>query len=291
MTRHLAKLSLTLLIAGSAMPSFALQASASASIANISFSVFDLDANDGIQPSFAFVVNAGPIAEAYYPSGSVASAVFPLVVASSTQVFAQIQANSTPSAGSMSSASVNATSLHADAVAAQPGDTRNATAVVSAGQNNGSFQTPIFSRLLLVLSPQTRLEMTFDASASTSLDCSAADQSSNSCSSSAFGYAQFNGAYSLATGQLLSFFGSGYAGATAAGNATQSFSGLQVWLSNTNPEAAIVSLYTSVAANTFLAQTAQVPEPFMWSLFCLGISTLGILRGCRPKSIDEATRS
>jgi hypothetical protein len=171
--------------------------------------------------------------------------------------------------------------MSASAVETVANSNRSGLASVTAGQNNGSFAVPVFSRLLLLLTPQTRLTVTADYAASANLDCGPADQASNQCSSSSFAYGETNGVYVFSTGLPAQSASSSVVSVQAIGSGSQTLNGASFWVSNPGSETVIISLIFNSAANAALGNVSAVPEANSAAMLVAG---LGILAICKRRS-------
>jgi MYXO-CTERM domain-containing protein len=254
----------------------AASASSSASIANVQFSLVDLDPGDGITAAYSFVTNAGVIAENFIPSGS--ALYVGGQVSATPDAFSPISQFSGTPGSSAASASIGLNGMSVSAVETVANSNQGALASVTAGQNNGSFAAPVFSRLLLLLTPQTRLTITADYAASANLDCSPAEQAANQCLSDSFAYGQTNGVYVFSTGLPTQFISSGPALVEASGNGSQTLNGASFWVSNPNSDTVIVSLNFNATAIAVLGNVSPIPEASSAAMLVAGLGLLAVGR-------------
>lgn len=246
----------------------------SASITNFSFSVTDLDLNDGIEGSYSFITNPGPSKEYYYPSGSVAEVGEPWAL--SNDAFANLSAKTGVAGQFGYSASISSSALTASAFESRNGGWGHAANWVSAGANNGTHDAPVLSRLLLVLTPHTKITFTGDFMASAQTDCSPADLLAYNCRAIAFAHAQFGGAYSLTDHHSVDWYGSSTVNAVSAvNNHSETKLGSAVWASNTNDDAVVMGFVAIAYADGQLMGIPAVPEPATAWMVGFGLVALG----------------
>lgn len=272
MNRRFVKAMLACALIAAVVPASAVSAGAKASMTNIRFEITDLDLNDGVDASYAFIPNSGSWMEGYLPTGSVADAGQPWTF--SPDPFATISDVSGDGMTWSYSAAIGPDSLTASAFETRPGAGGHGAATVMAGLNHGSFEAPILSRLLLVVTPHTQLTITADLAAEATTECSPADLAAYNCRAVAWSFVQFVGAYALGDSRVMDYSGGGVAGVSAVNNGSEYLTGAETWAANPNDESVVLSFQAYVYADSSLYGVTAVPEPATGSLAILGLGAV-----------------
>lgn len=268
MVQLLARTLLAIAVLVTAIPASAAATSAAASITNIRFTVTDLDLTDGIAPSFVFMTNPGVPTEAYHPSGTLAETGVPW--AHSFAAFDALSHSSGDGVTSGYTAVVGADSLTTSAFETRIGQWGHSWTSVMAGMNNSNFESPALSRLLLVVTPNTRLTVTADLAASASTTCSAEDLAAYNCRATSFAFFQFGGAYALSDSRSMSYWGDNSAYVDAVNSGSDGLMGASTWASHLNNESVVFSFMAVAYADGSLSGVSPVPEPGSGLLALLG---------------------